>query len=195
MSESRVLLSMATLQNAQQTIKSEDGVMFTIDCSVVMYSEYMRGMLEDRVGVDDVVVADMEVVGEKRKAVDVTAPDIISLPYTAEMLEIVFNFLRKHHEFQKDDTLVMERKKWESEFLKVPESMSLRVFFLVLKMADFMDIPPLKELWNSEWGNITKVLDTEEKLRIYFNFPDDLTQEQKQGIENEKKFEIIPYTP
>ena len=97
MSESRVLLSMATLQNAQQTIKSEDGVMFTIDCSVVMYSEYMRGMLEDRVGVDDVVVADMEVVGEKRKAVDVTAPDIISLPYTAEMLEIVFNFF--HHIF------------------------------------------------------------------------------------------------
>jgi hypothetical protein len=186
---------MATMQSPQQRFKSSDGVMFTIDCSAAMYSSVIRGMLEDRVGVDDVGVPDTEVVGEKRKAVDGTGADIIPLPFTAEMLEIVFTFLRKHHEFQKDATLAVEMQKWESEFLKVPGSMSENVFYTVVQMSDFLDIPPLKDLWFSEWSHITKGLDTPEKMRSFFNLPDDLTKEQKEAIENEKKFEIIPYTP
>mmetsp|Transcript_36346 Transcript_36346/g.81936 ORF Transcript_36346/g.81936 Transcript_36346/m.81936 type:complete len:169 (-) Transcript_36346:166-672(-) len=151
------------------TLLSPDKQTFQVPWDVAMRSTVIKQMLED-------------LPEPEEGTEDQTDPvPLMDRSCSANVLEKVLEYLKKHHDFDKSNASQEDKDAWDKKYVEVEDE----VLFHLILAANFLDIKDLLDLTCKTVAEYIKQCKTPEEIRLRFNIPNDFTPEEEEEVRKE----------
>ena len=148
-------------EDQEITLETYDKHMIKIQKSIAEQSTVINMMIED-------IIDENAIVPLANKAC------------TLSIIQLVVKYLKKHTEFEKEQTANNVVTEFDNEFQDQPDE----IIFQIILAANFLDIKNLLELMCKKIADELKKCETPEDVRNRFNIREDYTQDDVNEIRN-----------
>jgi S-phase kinase-associated protein 1 len=150
-----------TTEDPEITLETYDKHMIKIQKSIAKESTVINMMIED-------IVDENAIVPLANKAC------------TLSIIQLVVKYMKKHTEFEKEQTANNVVTEFDNEFQDQPDE----IIFQIILAANFLDVKNLLELMCKKIAEELKKCKTTEDVRNRFNIRQEYTQADVKEVEN-----------